>query len=222
MTRRSMGMGMSMTGAATAALLLAGCATMPSNVAVATEAPSEGAAAPGSWRATATVQDRARIRGWYAAWQDALTDARAKGFGAQIANEGALLSPEAALPNPHLPPGEYRCRTIKLGGQARAPGYTVYDWFACRVTAEQGIVSLTKGSGSQRPVGLVFPDTMRRQIFLGTLVLGDEMVPLDYGADKLRDMAGLIERIGERRWRLVLPHPAFESLLDVIELVPEE
>ncbi|WP_152998778.1 DUF4893 domain-containing protein, partial [Sphingopyxis sp. H115] len=29
-----------------------------------------------------------------------------------------------------------------------------------------------------------------------------------------------VERIGDNRWRLVLPAPAYESLLDVIELVP--
>ena len=33
-------------------------------------------------------------------------------------------------------------------------------------------------------------------------------------------MAGLVERIGDNRWRLVLPAPAYESMLDVIELVP--
>jgi hypothetical protein len=101
-------------------------------------------------------------------------------------------------------------------------GYVAYGWSTCRIAGEQGIVSLTKTNGSQRPVGLIFPDDMRRQIFLGTLVLGDEAMPLDYGSDKLRDMAGIVERIGERRWRLVLPRPAYESILDVIELVPAE
>jgi len=33
-------------------------------------------------------------------------------------------------------------------------------------------------------------------------------------------MAGLIERIGTRRWRVVLPYPHFESVLDVVELIP--
>ena len=36
----------------------------------------------------------------------------------------------------------------------------------------------------------------------------------------MKVMAGLVERIGDNRWRLVLPAPAYESLLDVIELVP--
>ena len=38
--------------------------------------------------------------------------------------------------------------------------------------------------------------------------------------DKKRDMAGYVERIGPVRWRLVMPAPHFESLLDVIELTP--
>ena len=33
-------------------------------------------------------------------------------------------------------------------------------------------------------------------------------------------MVGMLERIGDHRWRLVLPAPHFESMLDVIELVP--
>lgn len=210
-------------GVVALAAMLAGCASAPTSAEAARSAPApEADTSVGGWRATATPEDRARIRGWYAAWQDALADARAKGFGAQIAGEGILLEPEAGLPNAHLPPGDYRCRTVKLGAQRGTLGYVAYGWFTCRVSAEQGIVSLTKTSGSQRPVGLVFPDTLRRQIFLGTLVLGDETMPVDYGADKQRDMAGIVERIGDARWRLVLPRPAYESLLDVIELVPGE
>ncbi|WP_033074820.1 DUF4893 domain-containing protein [Sphingopyxis sp. MWB1] len=199
-----------------AGLLLAGCETVPSIPAsAADEAP------PGSWRATATDADKARIRGWYRSWQAALADARAKGHGAEIAAEGVLLQPLAALPGPELPAGDYLCRTIKVGAKGRsALGYIAYDWFRCRVTAKQLVSSLTKLSGSQRPVGTVFPDNLKRQIFLGTLELGDETIPLNYGSDRMRDMAGLIERVGDNRWRLVLPAPAYESLLDVIELVP--
>ena len=57
-------------------------------------------------------------------------------------------------------------------------------------------------------------------IFLGTMVLGDEKRALEYGRDSARDMAGALERVGERRWRLILPYPRFESMMDVIELVP--
>ena len=39
-------------------------------------------------------------------------------------------------------------------------------------------------------------------------------------SDETRDVAGYVERIGERRWRLVMPEPHFESQIDVMELVP--
>jgi hypothetical protein len=82
------------------------------------------------------------------------------------------------------------------------------------------VSSLYKVSGAQRPVGLLFPESQARAVFLGTMVLGDETKPLSYGQDSNRDMAGYIERIGDKRWRLVLPYPRFESLLDVVEIVP--
>ena len=204
--------------AALAVPALAGCKTASSPV-----PPSAVDAPPteGTWGGTATEQDRLRIRNWYKSWEAALADARAKGHGAEIDREGALLQPLAALPNPHIPAGDYRCRTIKLGAQGKGGlGYVAYSWFQCRVSAEQGIYSLTKVTGSQRPIGLIFPDDLKRQIFLGTLELGDESMPVNYGSDRMRDMAGLIERVGDNRWRLTLPAPAYESLLDVIELVP--
>ena len=187
------------------------CRTVPPIPPSVADAPPE----TGTWRGTATVQDQERIRGWYSSWQTALADARAKGNGADIDREGVLLQPMAALPNPHLPAGDYRCRTVKLGAQGRAGlGYVGYGWFRCRVAPEQGLSSLTKITGSQRP------DNLKRQVFLGTLELGDEKMAVNYGSDRMRDMAGLVERIGDNRWRLVLPAPAYESLLDVIELVP--
>ena len=60
-----------------------------------------------------------------------------------------------------------------------------------------------------------------RGVFLGTLVLGDEDRAMRYGQDETRNVAGYLERIGERRWRLVMPRPHYESLTDVMELVPE-
>jgi hypothetical protein len=59
-----------------------------------------------------------------------------------------------------------------------------------------------------------------RQVFLGSLVLGDETRAMQYGNDPERDLAGFVERIGDRRWRLLLPRPRFESLIDVVEIVP--
>jgi hypothetical protein len=173
-----------------------------------------------AWRQLATEEDRARFRGWRDAWTASL--ARARGAHREaIAAEGALLEPDAALEGPAIPAGDYRCRTIKLGAaSAGLPEYNAYPQFLCRVTRDGARLRFTKIGGSQRPTGVLFPDSGRRMVFLGTLQLGDETLSLRYGRDRERDMIGLLERVGEARWRLVFPSPHFESLLDVIELVP--
>ena len=70
-------------------------------------------------------------------------------------------------------------------------------------------------------MGRLFPENDRRLLFLGTLQLGDEQGVIRYGHDRERDMTAWLERIGAARWRLVFPYPAFESSLDVLELVPK-
>jgi len=72
----------------------------------------------------------------------------------------------------------------------------------------------------QRPVGTIFADNGRRMIFLGTMMFGDETRALRYSRDQQRNMIGIVERVGDARWRLVFPRPHYESLLDVIELTP--
>jgi hypothetical protein len=173
-----------------------------------------------NWHILATEDDRSRLRRWRQAWTEALAGAR-PAHAAEIAGEGALLDPDAALPGARLPTGDYRCRTIKLGTrQAGAAPYRVYPAVRCRVGAQSARLRLTALDGPQRPIGILFPDTGRRLIFLGTLQLGDEALALRYSRDTERDMIGIVERVGENRWRLVFPYPHFESLLDVIELVP--
>lgn len=174
-----------------------------------------------TWQEVATPEDRVRLRDWRSAFTRALEQARAANHGAEIAREGVLLEPDAAVGGP-VPNGDYRCRVIKMG--AKSPGmldYIAYPAFRCRI--EQGKAQrFTKLTGSQRHVGLIYPSDQLRQVFLGTLVLGDETQAYQYGRDLDRDVAGWVERIGESRWRVVLPYPNYESLLDVIELVPEQ
>ena len=173
------------------------------------------------WRAAATNADREKLRGWRAAFVDGLNQARAAGHGSEIAAEGVLLQPDAALGGAPIPNGMYRCRVTKLGSQS--PGllaYIAYPAFSCRVQQEQGVQGFAKLTGSQRPVGLIFPNDALRQVFLGTMMLGDEVRAMQYGSDPDRDVAAFVERIGPARWRMVIPSPAFESRTDVIELVP--
>jgi hypothetical protein len=191
--------------------LLPACATTPR------------AAAPSAKPAPLTEQDRARLRGWRDAFAGGLAQARAAGHAEAIAREGALLHPDSALGG-GIPDGTYRCRIIKLG--ARSPGmlpFVAYPAFTCRIApAGERRQSFAKLTGSQRQVGIIRPHDRLRSLFLGTLVLGDERRAMPYGTDPERDLAGWVERIGERRWRLLLPRPAFESLIDVVELVPAD
>jgi hypothetical protein len=201
--------------------MLSGCETR--NEGFRPPVRSASLAPPGaiSWRRIATDTDRSRIRQWRAAWMRGLEGARASGHAAALAREGALVQPDAAVGWQAPPPGRYHCRTIKLG--ARGEGnldYVAYPAFDCRIRLERGLLSFAKLSGSQRPLGLIFPDIPGRMIFLGTLQLGDERRALEYGRDRERDMAGIVERVGGQRWRIVFPYPHFESLVDILELVP--
>jgi len=173
-----------------------------------------------AWREAATTNDEKRLHDWRKSFVAALAAARKSGHSAEIAKEGVLLDPDAALGPPPIPNGSYRCRTIKLGAKTEGMlDYVAYPAFACRIAPARGIQSFTKLGGSQRIVGLVFSGDAMRQVLLGTLVLGDEQRAMQYGQDETRDVAGFIERIGPNRWRLVMPEPHFESRLDVMELV---
>ena len=174
-----------------------------------------------TWMRIATAADESRIARIGLAWQSALADAR-RGFAAEIRSEGALLEPRAALPRPAPTPGSYNCRLIKLGkARPNAVAFERFKPFFCYVQVEDELLTIVKQTGSQRPAGRLWEDDMAdRLIFLGSLALGDEQQPLAYGDDPKRDMAGVFERIGPFRWRLVIPWPQSTSKLDVFELTP--
>jgi hypothetical protein len=195
-------------------LALAGCSTIEQPTRMVPQSTL-------NWREVATQADRERLRDWRKAFIGALGAARRAGHSAEIASEGPLLEPDAALGGGPIPNGTYRCRVIKLGAKSEGLlDYVSYPAFACGIEPQRGIQKFTKLTGSQRPVGLVFPGDLMRQVFLGTLVLGDEGAALQYGVDETRNVAGFVERIGPNRWRLILPRPHFESQMDVMELVP--
>ena len=175
----------------------------------------------GDWRSVATENDRERLREWRTAFVGALRAARAASHSDEIAGEGALLEPDAALGGGPIPNGDYRCRVIKVGAKSGGGlNYVAYPYFSCRIEPEGAVQRFAKLTGSQRQLGVIFPADAMRQVFLGTLVLGDEVRALQYGDDRERNVAGWVERIGPNRWRMVMPYPHFESRLDVMELVP--
>lgn len=214
-----------LTACMAAALLISGCAyTQGVTGTPAGSNPEQQL--PTYWRPIATEHDRWRIANWRRSFTEGVADASAGGHAAAVAAEGNLLRPDAGLADPLPPAGDYRCRFIKLGSQASLSlSYVAYPWFRCRIEPLEGpdsdAMRFMKLDGSQRPIGTLYPDSRLRMIFLGVLQLGDETRPHVYGRDDGRDMAGVFERIGEGRWRIVFPYPRFESLVDVMELVPE-
>ena len=175
---------------------------------------------PRGWRSIATDTDRERLRNWRATFTGAVGAARISGHGDDVDREGALLQADASLGGP-IPNGTYRCRVVKLGAKSAGMlDYVAYPYFTCRIAQQGAVQAFAKLDGSQRHFGMIFPYDPLRQVFLGTLTLGDEPRAMQYGRDEQRNVAGFVERIGPRRWRLVMPRPHFESQLDVMELVP--
>jgi hypothetical protein len=193
-------------------------------------APAAGTPVEGSgdWMRVVNDADRQRLLGLEDAWLSGLKAAR-RADAAEVDRLGALLQPSGprdsgqpgpALDRPDIPPGDYRCRTIKLGGDKGVP-LIVYGWFRCRVEPVTGGGGLrfTKLTGSQRQQGGLYPWTDRAMAFVGAEAWGNETTYPSYGQNPERDEVGALERIGPDRWRLLLAWPKQESVLDVIELV---
>lgn len=204
-------------GLAAAALALVACAATPAP-------PPPPGAAPvlRDWRGIVTAFDRDRYERLDAAWTLALEQARRQPGSGDLRGLGELIDPGARRPSVVPPVGDYRCRTVKLGSQGgeQGLGYVVYGWFACRIEQTPNGLKFLKLTGSQRPAGLLFPEDDRHMVMLGSMALASEPAANSYGQRPDRDLVAVLERIGERRWRLVIPWPQNESNLDLIELVP--
>jgi len=201
---------------------LLGCAGKKRIEATAPVAPGAAptVAPDANWQLVATDDDRNRLRGWRDTWLAALDKARKAGRGSDIDALGELADFDRALTDPLPPAGAYRCTVYKIGANGTAMAdFTAFAPTDCEIDPAGALTKFHKTGGVQRPDGLLYPDGARA-IFLGTMVYGDENRPFRYGQDTLRDMAGYLERIGDKRWRLVLPAPRFESMLDIIEIVP--
>ena len=213
---------MRFSGLQALALLAAACTPKPNLPPGVTPSVSVGEPLKSeAWKAVSTTADEDRINRLGLAWQEALADAR-KSFANEIRSEGVLLRPRAALPRPAPTPGSYNCRLIKLGkATAKAPALEKFKPFFCYVEVDGDLLTIVMQTGSQRPAGRLWEDDdATRLVFLGSLALGGEDQPLAYGDNPKRDMAGVLERIGPFRWRLVIPWPQSTSKLDVFELTP--
>lgn len=175
------------------------------------------------WRQVASAADASLLGRLDQAWRLGRAEAEEAGFASEVERLAALVDPNAALPGRLQPAlGTYRCRTIKLGRRTEGEGlaYVAYPFFACSVELTPGgDLILTKTTGSQRTRGLLYPDSDRRLVYVGAQAWGDEADFPDYGRNRERDQVGVLERIGDQRWRLVLPWPKQEAKLELLEIV---
>ena len=121
------------------------------------------------------------------------------------------------ISNPDQLIGDYKCRTIKMGGGL--PSIT-YGWFACEVFPEEAALIIRKNSGSQRFFGLLFP-AGNGMAYRGALGYGYETELKYYGGDEKRNQVGCLSAVGPDMDHFILemPEPVFESEHNVIELV---
>jgi hypothetical protein len=206
---------------------LAACARTPSpqalgaTVEVAPTPEPEGL--PSDWKQVATTTDLDRIGRIEMAWGEGLTEARARRHTREIDKEGPLLDPAGALPRPAVPPGTYRCRVIKLGfgSSGRGRAFQTFNPFTCFVSVEDSLLVFIKATGSELPAGRLWDDGETRLVFLGATAAKPGVPAPAYGTQPARDRSGVIERIGDFRWRLVSPWQSKDARIEVMELVPD-
>jgi hypothetical protein len=191
-----------------AAAFPAACATSPgrerASVEVALDPVEE-------WRSVATTADAAALDSLRPRWEAALTAARTKGFSRRIATAGELLDPGAALPRPAPGPGAYRCTLYRLGpAERRAPAFSASREAYCfvGVGTEEDRLSLTTELPGRRVGGHLWEQAAGRAlVFLGAEIGKGLKVAPRYGDPGSIGAAGLVERVGDLSYRLVLPEP---------------
>ena len=200
---------------AMAPLLLAGCAGKGG--------AADGYRPPPAWQTVIRERDRTRLAGLFSAWSKSLGQARDAGEGKAVAALGDLAVTDAAKAGPLPGPGLYRCRTVRIGvhegAPASAPAFVAPVEQRCSITEKAGALWLEEVDGAQRIAGTLYADG-DRLIFLGSLGLPGEMGMLRYGDDADRDQVGVLRPLGDKRWRLELPWPQWQSTLVIVEIVP--
>jgi hypothetical protein len=174
----------------------------------------------------------------HAGWQDAaspydvkrlslLEESKSRGIAeAQSGRDAALvhgvLDPAAVSVSQSALMGDWRCRTIKLGGMTPD---VVYSWFKCRIRERDGALEFEKVTGSQRLNGTLYPNESGGYVLLGALSAGGEPAHRYSGNNQAAgaqatpdDAIGLLEATGHSTARIEFPYPVQESVFDVIEM----
>jgi hypothetical protein len=161
-----------------------------------------------------TPADDAKLDGFDKIFAEALAEARKGGSREDLAVLDAALEGQPLDIASYRLAGDWRCRTIKLGGMLPL---TVYPWFACRIS-ETGIGEvLEKRTGSQRTKGRFFIMGETRLAYLGAGFVAGEK-PRRYNEDPKENQVAYVERRAKNRLIMMFPAPQYESKFDILVL----
>ena len=170
------------------------------------------ALADGEVQKLITAADKARLDKYGETRKAALEEAKA-GNPTEVKQLDALLArPLAAFSDKDLT-GNWKCRTIKVGGLSPL---VIYGWFKCKVTDDGSGWRLGKLTGSQRTTGRFFDDGEKRAIYLGSFSVNDDPAK-PYGSGPESNQVGYAFRNSATEWRIEFPAPYYESKLDIME-----
>ncbi|MBI3433848.1 MAG: DUF4893 domain-containing protein [Proteobacteria bacterium] len=163
-----------------------------------------------------TATDAAKIAQRAQHLRDALAQASQGGRPREVAVLRTLLdAPARPLPDLAAIAGDWRCRTIKVGGLLPL---TPYGFFRCRIGGRGEDGTLEKLTGSQRTAGELKRFDATAFIYTG-VGFTDYVARRRYGAGPQFDEVALLMRVGEDRLRMEFPAPYYESKYNVMEFV---
>ncbi|NJM31394.1 MAG: DUF4893 domain-containing protein [Rhizobiales bacterium] len=157
--------------------------------------------------------DKDRLARFETIRKEALKEARAGGNATDLKTlDSALAGTPLPMSGSFDASGNWRCRTVKVGGLLPL---VVYPWFKCSIADDGSGWFLKKTTGSQMTQGRFYTESDTRLVYLGAgHVRGDN--PRKYGEAPKEDQVAIAERLAENRLVLQFPAPQYESKFDLL------
>ena len=165
--------------------------------------------------------EQARLDNFDAAFGSAMMQALSGGAADDVHALTRALSGQPQIAFAADLPGDWSCRTIKLGGISPL---VVYSPFKCRFTATDRGFAFEKLTGSQLTRGEI---TLRegQAVYTGVGYVREENppayddLPKNFTSNgRVQTDVAVFQRISPTRARLLFPAPALESDFDILEL----
>lgn len=174
---------------------------------------ASSALADGALEKLLTSEDKARLENFDKTRAEALQQGL-KGEAADVdVLTKSLEGEKQPLASGYDPTGNWKCRTIKVGGEFL--DLTVYGWFKCRISEDSRGWKVEKISGSQRFTGYLYTKSDTELVFVGAGHVNDDPAR-KYGDDPKEDQVAIVSRLGKQKLVFEFPAPYYESKLDIV------